>query len=191
MASKAIEMSLVLVLVAMLCGGAMAQSSCTSALLGLSSCLNYITGNSSTPSSSCCSQLGNVVQSQPQCLCTVLSGGAAALGLNVNQTQALTLPRVCNVQTPPLSQCNTANGPPTSSAATPASSPEGSPSDTSDETPDTPSTPSDSNDPSGGGSKTVPSTDGTTSAGGNIKVPVHIVLFALFIASCASAASKF
>lgn len=106
MASKAIEMSLVLVLVVMLCGGAMAQSSCTSALLGLSSCLNYITGNSSTPSSSCCSQLGNVVQSQPQCLCTVLSGGAAALGLNVNQTQALTLPRVCNVQTPPLSQCN-------------------------------------------------------------------------------------
>lgn len=106
MASKTIGMSLVLVLVVMLCGGAMAQSGCSSALLGLSSCLNYITGNSSTPSSSCCSQLGNVVQAQPQCLCTVLSGGAAALGLNINQTQALTLPTVCNVQTPPLSQCN-------------------------------------------------------------------------------------
>ncbi|KAL8148895.1 non-specific lipid transfer protein GPI-anchored 15-like [Apium graveolens] len=188
MASKMIRMSLVLVLVVMLCGGAMAQSGCSSALLGLSSCLNYITGNSSTPSSSCCSQLGNVVQAQPQCLCTVLSGGAAALGLNINQTQALTLPSVCNVQTPPLSQCNTANGSPTSSAATPTSSPEGSPSDSSDETPDTPS---DSNNPSGGGSKTVPSTDGTASDGRNIKVPVHIVLSALFIASCASAATKF
>ncbi|CAI9785678.1 unnamed protein product [Fraxinus pennsylvanica] len=46
----------------------------------LSSCLSYATGNSSTPSSSCCSSLGNVVQSQPWCLCSLLNGAEAANG---------------------------------------------------------------------------------------------------------------
>lgn len=100
------EMGLVLVVMAMLCAGAVAQSSCTNVLVSLSPCLNYITGNSSTPSSGCCSQLASVVRSQPQCLCQVLSGGGSSLGLNINQTQALALPGACEVQTPPTSQCN-------------------------------------------------------------------------------------
>ena len=88
-------------------GGAMAQSSvCTSALVSLSPCLNYLSGNTSTPSSGCCSQLANVVQSQPQCLCEALNGGGSSLGLSINQTQALALPEACNVQTPPTSRCN-------------------------------------------------------------------------------------
>ncbi|KAL4561118.1 hypothetical protein LXL04_033280 [Taraxacum kok-saghyz] len=88
-------------------GGAMAQSSgCTSALVSLSPCLNYLSGNTSTPSSGCCSQLANVVQSQPQCLCEVLNGGGSSLGLSINQTQALAIPEACNVQTPPTSRCN-------------------------------------------------------------------------------------
>ncbi|KAK9281767.1 hypothetical protein L1049_004672 [Liquidambar formosana] len=105
MATKGIEMGLVLVVVAILWGGATAQSSCNNVLSSLAPCLNYVTGNSSTPSSSCCSQLDNVVKSQPTCLCTALNGGAS-LGLSINQTLALGLPGVCNVQTPPLSQCN-------------------------------------------------------------------------------------
>lgn len=102
------EMGLVLVVMAMLCAGAAAQSqsSCTNVLVSLSPCLNYITGNSSTPSSGCCSQLASVVRSQPQCLCQVLSGGGSSLGININQTQALALPVACKVQTPPTSQCN-------------------------------------------------------------------------------------
>ena len=88
-------------------GGIMAQSgSCSNVLISLSPCLNYITGNSSTPSSQCCTQLASVVRSQPQCLCEVLNGGASSLGVNVNQTQALALPTSCNVQTPPISRCN-------------------------------------------------------------------------------------
>lgn len=106
MASKGIQMGLVLVLVVMLWRGARAQSGCTSALLGLSPCLNFVTGNSSTPSSSCCSTLSNIVQSQPQCLCSLVNGGATNLGIAINQTLALTLPGACKVQTPPLSQCN-------------------------------------------------------------------------------------
>lgn len=97
---------MVLVAMALLCAGAAAQSSCTSVLVNLSPCLNYITGNSSTPSSGCCSQLASVVSSQPQCLCQVLNGGGSSLGININQTQALALPSSCNVQTPPTTQCN-------------------------------------------------------------------------------------
>lgn len=83
------------------------SSSCTSVLISLSPCLNYITGNSSTPSSGCCSQLASVVASQPKCLCEAISGDAASsLGISINRTVALGLPSACSVQTPPLSRCN-------------------------------------------------------------------------------------
>ncbi|KAF3324336.1 Non-specific lipid transfer protein GPI-anchored 2 [Carex littledalei] len=75
---------------------AQSSSSCTSALLGLSPCLNYIGGNDTTPSGSCCSQLASVVQSEPQCLCSVLNGGSSgSLGITINQTRALALPGAC------------------------------------------------------------------------------------------------
>ncbi|OAY67867.1 Non-specific lipid transfer protein GPI-anchored 2, partial [Ananas comosus] len=80
---------------------ASAQSSCTAALVSLSPCLNYITGNESEPSSSCCSQLATVVQAEPQCLCLVLNGSASSIGIAVNQTRALGLPAACKVQTRP------------------------------------------------------------------------------------------
>ncbi|KAA8550841.1 hypothetical protein F0562_002525 [Nyssa sinensis] len=178
MASRGIEMGLVLVIVVMLWNGATAQSGCTGVLVGMAPCLNYITGNSSTPSSSCCSQLASVVQSQPQCLCSVLNGGGSSLGITVNQTLALALPAACNVKTPSVSHCN---------ATTPASSP----ADSTNKTPEIPSTTSESNIPSGAGSKTVPSTDGASSDGSNIKSPLHVVVFLLFVASWASAATRF
>lgn len=112
MAANAIEMGIVVVLVTLFCEGAVAQLSCTRVMISLSPCLNYVTGNSAGtgPSSSCCSQLANVVQSQPQCLCSVLDGGASSsLGITVNQTRALELPSACNVHTPPVSRCNTGN----------------------------------------------------------------------------------
>ncbi|KAJ8899332.1 hypothetical protein K2173_018306 [Erythroxylum novogranatense] len=117
-ASKNMEIVIALAAIASLFAGAMAQSSCTNAIISLSPCLNYITGNSSTPSSGCCSQLASVVQSEPQCLCQVLNGGASSFGLNINQTQALALPNACNVQTPPVSRCN---------ATSPVGSPSGTP----------------------------------------------------------------
>ncbi|CAA2950559.1 non-specific lipid-transfer At2g13820 [Olea europaea subsp. europaea] len=134
MSSTVRKIYLVIVLVVTLWIGTKAQSGCTRALVGLSPCLNYVSGNSSTPSSSCCSQLSSVVQSQPQCLCSLLNGGASSLGITINQTLALALPNVCNVQTPPLSRCNDANGGTT--VATPASSPAEPPEDYSDEVPD-------------------------------------------------------
>ncbi|XP_057735563.1 non-specific lipid transfer protein GPI-anchored 5-like isoform X2 [Arachis stenosperma] len=159
MAGGKVEILVVVVVVAigMMLGGAKAQSSCTSALVNLSPCLNYIQGRSSTPSSGCCSQLSNVVRSEPQCLCQVLSGGASSsLGITINQTQALALPGACRVNTPPVSQCK---------AASPAESP--------------------NSGTSGAGSGTIPTTDGGASSGNSIKLSVPM-LFIVFAATCAS-----
>ncbi|KAI4364379.1 hypothetical protein MLD38_020477 [Melastoma candidum] len=143
------------------------QTSCTNVLISLSPCLSYITGNSSTPSSSCCTQLATVVRSQPQCLCQVLNGGASSLGMNINQTQALALPAACKVQTQPVSRCN---------ADSPASSPAG--------TPDSPST----TVPSGSGTKNTPATgvEGS-SAGISTRFSIPLLVALLLVASYASA----
>ncbi|XVF32547.1 hypothetical protein REPUB_Repub17cG0091700 [Reevesia pubescens] len=178
MALENVKLGLALVLVTMLCDKAKAQSGCTSALLGLAPCLNYITGNSTTPTSSCCSQLSSLVQSQPQCLCSALNGGGSSLGITINQTQALSLPGACNVQTPPVSRCNAANGP----AAPPVSSAISPSADSSDETPDTPDTSSMPSIPSGTGSKTAGSTSNATYAS-IMRRPLIHTLFTLFIAS--------
>ncbi|CAL9221899.1 unnamed protein product [Arabidopsis halleri] len=137
-----------------------AQSSCTNVLISLAPCLNYITGNSTSPTQQCCRQLGSVVQSSPDCLCQVLNGGGSQLGINVNQTQALGLPRACNVQTPPVSRCNTAGG-----------GGGGSSSDSPAESPN-------SSGP-GNGSKSVPAGegDGPSSDGSSIKFSFPFLAF--------------
>ncbi|XP_073276837.1 non-specific lipid transfer protein GPI-anchored 15-like [Primulina huaijiensis] len=169
MADHKVSMGLALVLVAMLWSYVASQSNdCTSVIISMSPCLNFISGNSSTPSVSCCSQLRNVVGSQPQCLCQVLNGGESNMGLNINQTQALALPKACSVQTPPVSKCNAA-----------------SPSDS----PSTPNSPSQKT-PSDGGSKVVPSPgpgDGSSSAASPNQLALSIIFFCLFIASYVSA----
>ncbi|XP_024983037.1 non-specific lipid-transfer protein-like protein At2g13820 [Cynara cardunculus var. scolymus] len=147
---------------AVLYGTAMAQSSgCTSVLISMSPCLNYISGNSSTPSSGCCTQLASVVRSQPECLCQVLNGGGSSMGININQTQALELPKACNVQTPPTSRCN-------------ASSPTNSPSGT---------TPSSSGNPSGTDTETntVPSTDNGSSDATSTRFASIPIVFSLLV----------
>ncbi|XP_022013182.1 non-specific lipid transfer protein GPI-anchored 2 isoform X1 [Helianthus annuus] len=182
MASKIVGMVLAIVLIVSICGGAMAQSGCTNALMGMSSCLSFITGNTSTPSSSCCSQLGNVVQSQPQCLCQVMNGAGINLGISINRTLALTLPGACNVQTPPVSQCDAANGPTSTSTPTPAASPEGSTSE-----PDIlPESPTESDTPAGSGSKT----DGLTPNGSQSQVPLHLLALVMLVLSWASTSTS-
>ncbi|XP_068636243.1 non-specific lipid transfer protein GPI-anchored 5-like [Aristolochia californica] len=180
--NRVIEIGLALILLNTLCLGAMAQSSCTTALVSLSPCLNYITGNSSSPSSSCCSQLAGVVGSQPLCLCSVLNGGASSLGFNINQTQALALPGACKVQTLSVSRCNgkfSAGAPTTSPAEeTPAS-------------PAKPTTPSVPDIPSESGSKTVPSTPVDSSDAVSIKLFLSPFFFLQFFASFASVLSAF
>ncbi|KAL2463893.1 Bifunctional inhibitor/lipid-transfer protein/seed storage 2S albumin superfamily protein [Forsythia ovata] len=154
-------MGIVLILVAMFWGGVVAQSSdCTNSIVSMSPCLNYITGNSSSPSPGCCTQLNTVVRSQPECLCQVLNGGGSSLGLDINKTQALALPKACNAQTPPVSKCNDG-------------SPSGSPS-----TPNSPNS-----NPSDGGAKNVPSTGNNSSDAASSKLAAPLLFFLLFVAS--------
>ena len=137
MAARAVSTStlaaaatMVLAAAVLLAGGASAQSppsspasQCTSVLVSLSPCLNYISGNETTAPASCCAQLGKVVRSDPQCLCVALSADPASLGLSVNRTRALGLPAACAVATPDVSSCKgAAAGPPATApgAGTPA-----------------------------------------------------------------------
>ncbi|WOG83290.1 hypothetical protein DCAR_0102465 [Daucus carota subsp. sativus] len=166
MSHSKVSFALAMVLVATLWTGSTAQTSdCTNTLISLSPCLNYITGNTSKPDSGCCTQLSTVVRSKPECLCQVLNGGGSSFGIQVNQTQAQTLPGVCNVQTPPLSTCNSL-------------SPNGAPSGS----PDSPT----NGTPSGPGSNTTPSKDNGSSDGSSTRVAVPLLFFLVFVASYAS-----
>ncbi|PPD69371.1 hypothetical protein GOBAR_DD33738 [Gossypium barbadense] len=78
MANMKIATCFIMVLMVMFSAGAKAQSGCTTVLVSMSPCLNFIAGNSSTPSQQCCTQLASVVRSSPQCLCEVLNGGGAS-----------------------------------------------------------------------------------------------------------------
>ncbi|XP_010259100.1 PREDICTED: non-specific lipid-transfer protein-like protein At2g13820 [Nelumbo nucifera] len=181
MALKRVEMGLVMVFIVTMLWVelAVAQLACTSALISMAPCTNFITGNFSTPTVSCCTNFENVVKTQPECLCTVINGTTTPLGFNINQTRAMELPTACNVQTPPVSQCKAANGPATSPAGSPASSP----SDLSNKTAETTTpTPSISVFPLGANSSATGFSDGNS----NTKSPLQLVIFLLFIASCAS-----
>ncbi|XP_006352768.1 non-specific lipid-transfer protein-like protein At5g64080 isoform X2 [Solanum tuberosum] len=82
------------------------SDNCQQVIVGLAPCLDYIQGNATKPSSGCCTQLATILKNEPQCLCQMINGGASSsLGINVNQTQAMALPKACNVQTPSVSLC--------------------------------------------------------------------------------------
>ncbi|KAL0390988.1 UNVERIFIED_CONTAM: hypothetical protein Scaly_0455900 [Sesamum calycinum] len=76
-----------------------AQSSCQNEIASLSPCYRYIYDSDADPSPQCCSRLGNLVETQPECLCQVVDGEG------LNRTRALALPSACNVQTPPTTDC--------------------------------------------------------------------------------------
>ncbi|KAG0475444.1 hypothetical protein HPP92_015130 [Vanilla planifolia] len=174
---------------------AAAQAGCTTALISLAPCLSYISGNSSTPSSSCCSQLASVVQSQPQCLCSVLNGGASSFGITINQTQALALPvlllyscvsdwsRVTFIVAGEATEkAPSTPATPTSTPATPTGSPA---TPTTPATPnDAPPTPSTGTPGSANGSK---SSNSEPSDGSSIESRISVVLssamFAYFVSS--------
>ncbi|CAA6662778.1 unnamed protein product [Spirodela intermedia] len=143
MGRAAVVLVLVAAVAAALWTGVAAQSSCDSVILSLVPC--------------CCTQLASVVKSQPECLCSVLSG-SAGVSTTVNQTRALALPGACNVQTPSASLC---------SAPPPSSSPA------------TPSTP-----PTNGGTKAAPPPpDADTSGGSSSRMAFPVFFCMLFAAS--------
>lgn len=98
-------------LLALACRCAAAQpsagSGCMPELVRLSPCMDYLSGNATTPDGpSCCSALSGMLASSPGCLCMVVGGTAASLGVAVDGARAAQLPGACKVQAPPASQCN-------------------------------------------------------------------------------------
>ncbi|CAN6203142.1 unnamed protein product [Urochloa humidicola] len=91
---------------------------CSSVMMTLSPCMDFISSKAPIPGISCCSVLAGVVQTDPRCLCMVLDGTAVNFGISINQTRALELPGICKVQAPPISQCTAV---PTAPAPTPSS----------------------------------------------------------------------
>ncbi|EYU46559.1 hypothetical protein ABFS82_04G030900 [Erythranthe guttata] len=86
---------------------------CKSTISSLMPCYPSVTDASSAPSSQCCNQLKNVLETQPLCLCQILSESG------FSSTRVLELPKACNLQTPPPSKCNSPPGPPGSNSTTP------------------------------------------------------------------------
>ncbi|XP_021764444.1 non-specific lipid-transfer protein-like protein At2g13820 [Chenopodium quinoa] len=149
---------------------------CKDALVSLSPCLEFITGGSSTPTSSCCLQLHAIVESQPWCLCVGLKGNGAEIGVPINDTRAESLPRICRVKTQPVSECNKLPaGLNLSDLPSNASTPKGSVNPNNTTLPKLPTIPS---------AGTGPKSDSkNTSNGSMIEFPFHITLFLLFITS--------
>ncbi|XP_052162280.1 non-specific lipid transfer protein GPI-anchored 5-like [Oryza glaberrima] len=144
----AVMFAAVVVVAGALVAGAAAQSGCTSEMVSLAPCLDYMQGNASRPTASCCAALSSVVKSRPECLCAVLGGGASSLGVTVNTTRALELPAACSVKTPPPSECSKVGAPIPSPAPGGAAAPNAPPA-------------------AGTGSKTTPTT-GASSAGESV-----------------------
>ncbi|XP_020594593.1 non-specific lipid transfer protein GPI-anchored 2-like isoform X1 [Phalaenopsis equestris] len=80
---------------------------CTNDLLNLTSCLTYVEqgANLTVPEKGCCPALAGLVDSNPICLCQLLST-SNTFGIKIDDTKALMLPTICHVQTPPVSVCN-------------------------------------------------------------------------------------
>jgi hypothetical protein len=49
--------------------------------------------------------VSGLVDSNPVCLCDLLSGAADSYGIAVDYARALALPGICRVATPPVSTC--------------------------------------------------------------------------------------
>ena len=98
--------------------GGSGGSGCMPELVSLSPCMGYMSGNATAPGEPCCAAVSGVLRSSPRCLCAVLGGTAATLGVALDGARALQMPAACRVQAPPASQCD-AMGVPLSSPATP------------------------------------------------------------------------
>ncbi|KAL0549412.1 hypothetical protein IC582_013894 [Cucumis melo] len=109
---KKIVAAAAVVMVLLGCGGSigtMAQNEKTSCVNTLVPCLNYVNGTRDPPES-CCNPLRSIINSNPECLCGLISregsNQAEAAGIDINEAQLL--PARCGEHVNPLS-CLAAN----------------------------------------------------------------------------------
>ncbi|KAL4187568.1 hypothetical protein AMTRI_Chr09g39650 [Amborella trichopoda] len=87
----------------------MAAAQSTSCLNQLLPCLSYL-NSTTTPPSTCCEPLKSIINSDPQCLCSMLKSGMSG----IDMTQAAQLPSKCGVNVN-AATCDVASSSPSSS----------------------------------------------------------------------------
>ncbi|KAL1539743.1 non-specific lipid transfer protein GPI-anchored 5-like [Salvia divinorum] len=151
-----------------------AQSGCSNDMVsGLSTCITYLRGNSSRPLPSCCASLANIQQSQPECICPMLSnnGASATLGIAINRTLAMAMPATCKLTIP---HCDDEPA---------ASSPAISPISDTSLVPPTEAPASDSDSDFDSGSKTVPTSYGNAATATTSSMYLTLLMAAWIVAT--------
>lgn len=73
------------------------KEKCANDLVGLATCLPYVSGESKAPPIDCCTGLKQVLQKSPECICLLVKDrNDPSLGLKINATLALSLPTQCH-----------------------------------------------------------------------------------------------
>ncbi|KAH7429609.1 hypothetical protein KP509_09G058500 [Ceratopteris richardii] len=100
------ELKMFLLLLMNLLLKAVAQRECTTYASDLYACFPYVqNGNKTQVAADCCSPLQNIVETRPDCICTIQNLTAAVP--NINLTRAYQLNALCKIQsTATLSSCN-------------------------------------------------------------------------------------
>ncbi|KAK7359266.1 hypothetical protein VNO77_01219 [Canavalia gladiata] len=81
------------------------KTECSDKLLGLASCLPYVSAQSKVPTLDCCTGLKEVIDKSKRCLCILIKDrDDANLGIKINATLALQLPNACHTPTN-ITQC--------------------------------------------------------------------------------------
>ncbi|XP_062188930.1 non-specific lipid transfer protein GPI-anchored 20-like, partial [Phragmites australis] len=81
-------------------------------------CLDFITNGTASLTADCCRSLGALVKASTGCACLILTGNVP-LGVPINRTLAVTLPKACNSMSVPL-QCRAPATPGPEAPAPPA-----------------------------------------------------------------------
>ncbi|KAA8527954.1 hypothetical protein F0562_035177 [Nyssa sinensis] len=83
------------------------REECADQLVGLATCLPYVSGDAKAPTLDCCTGLKQVLQKSKICLCILVKDrNDPNLGLKINATLALSLPTACHAPTN-VSDCAT------------------------------------------------------------------------------------
>lgn len=79
---------------------------CSMVVMNMVDCLSFVTSGSTVgkPEGSCCSGLKSVLKTNAECLCEAFKN-SAQFGVSLNVTKAMTLPTVCKISAPSVTNC--------------------------------------------------------------------------------------
>ncbi|KAL8154090.1 hypothetical protein V2J09_011850 [Rumex salicifolius] len=88
-------------------GPSEATADCLTVLSDAADCLSFVEAGSTltVPEKPCCGEMKKVITNRPDCLCQMLAKNNT-IGFEFDVKQALKLPSICKVDTPPVSLCS-------------------------------------------------------------------------------------